>query len=123
VLYIEDNPSNLKLVQRILDQQRPGVELIPAMQGQLGLDLASEHRPDLILLDLHLPGMRGDEVLRRLRKEQATRRIPVVVVSADATPGQTERLLAAGAQLYLTKPIDVKEFLKVLDRTLEKGEP
>ena len=123
VLYIEDNPSNLKLVQRILDQQRPGVELIPAMQGQLGLDLASEHRPDLILLDLHLPGIRGDEVLRRLRKEQATRRIPVVVVSADATPGQTERLLAAGAQTYLTKPIDVKEFLTVLDRTLERGEP
>jgi PAS domain S-box-containing protein len=114
VLYIEDNLSNLKLIERIL-LHRPGFHLTAAMQGSLGLDLAREHRPQLIFLDVHLPDMTGDEVLRRLQADRETRSIPVVVISADATPRQIERLLAAGASRYLTKPLDVKQILEILD--------
>jgi signal transduction histidine kinase/ActR/RegA family two-component response regulator len=115
VLYIEDNVANLTLVQRIVTE-REGVEIIPAMQGRLGLELAREHGPALILLDLHLPDIGGDEVLQRLREDPITASIPVVVVSADATPGQIQRLLNAGAVTYLTKPIDVDELLGILDK-------
>jgi PAS domain S-box-containing protein len=114
LLYIEDNLSNLELIQRIL-QRRPAFKLISTMQGGLGLDLAREHQPDLILLDVHLPDMLGDEVLRLLKEDPRTTKIPVVIISADATPGRVRRLLAAGAQDYLTKPIDVRRFLDVLD--------
>jgi signal transduction histidine kinase/CheY-like chemotaxis protein len=85
VLYIEDNLSNLQLVERVLSR-RPGVRLISAMRPQLGLDLAAEHDPDLVLLDLHLPDMPGQEVLRRLRAEPRTAEVPVVILSADARP-------------------------------------
>ncbi|MCA1844237.1 MAG: response regulator, partial [Actinobacteria bacterium] len=120
VLYIEDNLINLKLVERIV-AQRCGVQVVGAMQGRLGLDLARQHQPALVLLDLHLPDMAGDEVLRRLRDDPATATIPVVMVSADATRGQIERLLDAGAAAYLTKPIDVPEMLRVLDKVLGDG--
>ena len=113
VLYIEDNLSNLKLIERVL-AHRGDVEVVPAMQGRLGLAVAREHQPDAILLDLHLPDMSGDQVLRQLRDDPATAAIPVVILSADATPGQVERLLAAGANAYLTKPLDVRELLDVL---------
>jgi PAS domain S-box-containing protein len=117
ILYVEDNLSNLKLVERALEQL-PEVRLIPAMHGELGLDLAGQHRPDLILLDLHLPDMHGAEVLERLKADSATAAIPVVVVSADATPSQVERLLATGAEQYLTKPIDVERLLEVVQGAL-----
>jgi len=113
ILYIEDNLSNLTLVERILDLQR-NVELIPAMQGRIGLQLAREHRPDLIVLDVHLPDMPGSEVLRRLKEGEKTREIPVVILSADASKGQIHRLLEVGASDYLTKPLDVRHFLEVL---------
>ena len=113
VLYIEDNLSNLKLIERLLVHSGD-VVLVPAMQGRLGLALAREHQPDVILLDLHLPDMRGDQVLTHLRGDPATADIPVVVLSADATPGQAERLLASGAAAYLTKPLDVRQLLDVL---------
>ncbi len=117
VLYIEDNLPNLNLVQHIM-RQRPEIKLLTAMQGRPGLELARQHGPDLILLDLHLPDMNGDEVLRRLQADSATHAIPVVMVSADAMPRQIEQLLAAGASDYLTKPLDVKRFLEVLDDEL-----
>jgi CheY-like chemotaxis protein len=85
------------------------------MLGQLGLELAREHRPDLILLDLHLPDLNGDEVLVQLRADEKTREIPVVILSADATKRQLEPLLAGGASAYLTKPIGVRQLLEVLD--------
>lgn len=117
VLHIEDNLSNLKLVERVF-AQRSGVEVVAAMQGRLGLELAREHRPVLVLLDLHLPDMNGEQVLQRLRLDPVTASIPVVMVSADATPGQIQRLLTAGASNYLTKPINVRELLTVLDEAL-----
>ena len=110
VVYIEDNLSNLKLVEQVLDHL-PHVRLIPAMQGKLGIDLIRQHHPDLILLDLHLPDLHGRDVLEQLKRDPATAAIPVVVLSADATPAQFERLLAAGATGYLTKPIDVESLL------------
>lgn len=117
VLYVEDNLSNLKLIEHIL-HYRPAVKLITAMQGRLGWELAREHRPDLILLDLNLPDISGHDVLLHLQADPLTRLIPIVILSADATASQIERLLAAGAQAYLTKPIDVKTFLTLLDETL-----
>ncbi len=122
VLLIEDNLSNLKLIQHLLARRRE-VRFLSAMQGRLGLDLAREHRPDVILLDLHLPDIPGDEVLRRLQEAPETSHIPVVVISADATLGQIERLLAAGARAYLTKPLDVKKFLNLLSEILQEREP
>jgi CheY-like chemotaxis protein len=114
ILYIEDNASNLRLVERILARDGD-IELVAAMQGRLGLELAREHRPVLILLDLHLPDIDGDEVLRQLRDDPQTSRIPVVVVSADATAGQIRRMLAEGAHAYLTKPLDVSELRDLVD--------
>jgi signal transduction histidine kinase len=117
VLHIEDNLANVKLVERILGD-REDIEVIAAMHGRLGLELAHELRPALVLLDLHLPDVSGDEVLRELRDDPATASIPVVIVSADATPGQIQRLTAAGAMAYLTKPLDVRELLRLLDEVL-----
>jgi PAS domain S-box-containing protein len=119
VLYIEDNRANLGLMEEIL-AYRPEVRLLEAMRGSAGLELARIHRPDLILLDVHLPDMPGDEVLRWLQADPHLREIPVVVISADATPPQMERLRAAGAWEYLTKPLDLPRFLALLDRLLHE---
>ena len=117
VLYIEDNFSNVTLVEQML-AERPSLELMTAMQGRVGLELARQHAPDLILLDLHLPDMPGWQVLAQLKADHVTRSVPVVVISADATAPQIKRLLSAGARAYLTKPLDLTEFFRVLDETL-----
>jgi protein-histidine pros-kinase len=121
VLYIEDNLPNLELIEQIFARSNH-IKLIPAMQGRLGLELAVQHEPDLILLDLHLPDMFGLDVLRHLRADGRTRDIPVVVISADATPGQIDRLLQAGARTYLTKPLDVQRFLGVVAEMLDQSD-
>jgi CheY-like chemotaxis protein len=120
ILYIEDNPSNLRLLEEILSE-RSGVRLISAMQGRQGLDLARQHRPDLIFADLHLPDIQGDEVLHEIKRDPALQSTPVVMLSADATPEQIKRLLAAGAREYLTKPLDVAQLLTLIDATLPAG--
>jgi len=117
VLYVEDNQPNIRLVQSIF-AQRPNIELLVATEGERGLRLAREHGPDLVLLDLNLPDFHGVEVLRRLKSDPSTHSIPVVVLSADATAAQSRRLLSEGASSYLTKPIDVKEFLDCVDEEL-----
>jgi len=117
ILCIEDNASNLKLVKRIL-AQRPDIEVVAAMQGGLGVQLASEIQPALILLDLHLPDVPGEQILRRLRDDPATSSIPVAILSADATAGQAQRLVAAGAKAYISKPLDVAELLRLVDETV-----
>ena len=118
IVYIEDNLPNLKLIEQVL-ARRPQIKLITAMQGRLGLDLVRQHRPDLVLLDLHLPDLSGEQVLGRLQADPDTVDIPVVVLSADATNGQGQRLEAAGASAYLTKPLDVRKFLELVDDRLD----
>jgi signal transduction histidine kinase len=120
VLYIEDNLSNLKLLEQVM-VRRPEVKLLTAMQGRLGIDLARQHRPDLILLDLDLPDVRGDEILRILRADDSMIAIPVVILTATARPGEIKRLLAAGARAYLTKPIDIPALFKLLDELWVEG--
>jgi signal transduction histidine kinase len=117
LLYIEDTVANVELIEEIL-QSRPSVKLLPAGMGLLGVELAAEHTPDLILLDLHLPDIDGDEVLARLREDERTRDIPVVILSADATERSRAPLLDDGASAYLTKPIGVRDLLEVVDTYL-----
>ncbi|MEQ1861121.1 MAG: PAS domain-containing protein [Chthoniobacteraceae bacterium] len=117
VLYIEDQDLNLRLVERILTS-RPGYRLISAMQGRFALDLAREHRPDIILLDLNLPDIRGDEILRRLRADPELSATPVIMVSADAMGDRVEELLSLGATGYLTKPYKLHEFFRVIESAL-----
>jgi signal transduction histidine kinase/CheY-like chemotaxis protein len=118
ILYIEDNPSNVSLVERLL-ARRTDVEVITAIQGRMGLALAREHHPALILLDLHLPDIAGDQLLAELRHDPLTATIPVVIVSADATDHQIHRLLAAGADAYLTKPLDLHDLLAALNEAID----
>jgi PAS domain S-box-containing protein len=120
LLYIEDNPSNLRLVTRIL-ARRPAIQLLSAGTGALGLKMALGHRPDLILLDLHLPDMNGDQVLAQLRADSRTAEMPVVMLSADNLPDTRERMLAAGARAFLAKPVEVRTLLGVFDRFIESS--
>ena len=114
VLYVEDDFINFTLVERILEL-RPALRLMHAQRGETGLEMAQAHRPKLILLDLNLPDIHGADVLQRLQADRTTAQIPVVVLSADATPSQIERLLKAGAHNYLTKPFDIGSFLALVD--------
>jgi signal transduction histidine kinase/CheY-like chemotaxis protein len=114
VLYIEDNPANLEVVSRFL-KGRPGIRLRTASSGQAGLESAHSEAPDLILLDLHLSDIHGEQVLKELRTEPATAGIPVVVLSAEAAPRIIRRLLASGALAYLTKPLNLTELGHLLD--------
>lgn len=95
-----------------------GIRVIPALHGTLGLELIRRHHPDLILPDLHLPDTPGEEILKRIQADPATRDIPVVVLSADATNRQIARLLDSGARDHLTKPLDLQRFLEVVRATL-----
>lgn len=113
-LVIEDNPSNLALMQALL-ARRPHWRMLTASDGATGLLAARRERPAVIILDLHLPGLDGESVLRALRADPSFVQTPVVVVSADALPATLERVMAAGADHYLTKPMDVQRFLNVLD--------
>ncbi len=117
MLYIEDNLANLQLIEGIL-AYRPGVAVLSTMQGSLGIELARRHRPDLILLDLHLPDISGEEVLRRLKADEATSSIPVVILSADASGETAGRLQDAGASSFITKPLNVGHFLETIDGML-----
>jgi CheY-like chemotaxis protein len=121
VLLIEDNLSNVKLMQEVLEHRYPMLELQPIMQGMVGVELAREHRPLLILLDLNLPDVPGERVLTELRDDPRTARIPVVVVSADATQRQVRRLMSSGASAYLTKPIDVTELMRHIDDAIVRS--
>jgi signal transduction histidine kinase/ActR/RegA family two-component response regulator len=114
ILYIEDNPTNIEVIARFL-KGRPYARLRSAGTGRAGIDLATRDVPDVILLDLHLPDINGDQVLRELKAEPATATVPVLILSADANPGVRRRLIADGAQAYLTKPIDFAEFAGLLD--------
>ncbi len=113
VLHIEDNLLHLRLVERML-ASHPQIRIIPAMQGGQGLELAQTHCPDLILLDLQLPDIPGDEVLQRLRADTRTADIPVVVLSAEVFPDYPRWTHPSGAQVYLSKPLNIQTFFHVL---------
>jgi CheY-like chemotaxis protein/anti-sigma regulatory factor (Ser/Thr protein kinase) len=117
VLYIEDNPANLKLVQEIV-RFRADLRLVSAPDGHFGLSLARSQKPDIILMDLNLPGLSGFEVLAQLRRDPETARIPAIAVSANAMRADIERALAAGFARYLTKPIDIGQFNEAIDTVL-----
>jgi signal transduction histidine kinase/CheY-like chemotaxis protein len=123
VLYVEDVVANVRLVEEIF-ARRPSIRLIPAMLGRLGIELARDHHPHLIFLDLHLPDMTGADVLAALRRDGATRAIPVVVLTADATRAEIDRLKRLGARSYETKPIGMRRLLEVVDEhSLLKTQP
>lgn len=119
LLYIEDNPANLRLVEEIVAFRRD-LRLLSAPDGHLGLQLARAHRPEVVLMDLNLPGMSGYEVLRLMQADPEMARIPVVALTANAMPRDIERGLAAGFHRYLTKPIDIDKFTEAINSTLAR---
>ena len=119
VLYIEDNPLNTVLVERIL-RARPGVLFGSAPDGRTGLDRVEQMRPDLVLLDLELPDISGEQVLATLSASAATRNTPVIVISADIDPAVRHRILAGGARFFLAKPYEVTDLLRVVDGSLRR---
>jgi PAS domain S-box-containing protein len=121
LLYVEDNPANLKLVEQII-ARHPGMRLLTAVNGPLGIELARELRPEVILMDINLPGINGFEALRILRSEPLTARIPVIAISANAMPRDIEKGEAAGFFRYLTKPIRVDELMNAVGEALEQAE-
>ena len=120
ILYIEDNLSNIQLVEQILESHRQSIHLITEMYGKNAVKLAVDYKPALILLDLDLPDIHGSEVLKRLQENKQTKNIPVVILSADAMGSQIKKLVKAGAKDYITKPLDVVEFLKTVDGFFSK---
>ena len=118
LLYVEDNPANLKLVEQLI-ARRPDMRLLTAVNGTLGIELARAAQPDVILMDINLPGISGIEALKILREDPATAHIPIVALSANAMPRDIEKGLEAGFFRYLTKPIKVNEFMETLDVALE----
>ena len=121
VLYIEDNLSNVQVIKSIAQRLRANWRFLSAQDGVSGLQMAREQRPDVVLLDLQLPGMNGDAVLAKLRSDPATAQTPVLLLSADATTQSRERLLALGANDYLSKPFSVDELLEKVDVLLRAG--
>jgi PAS domain S-box-containing protein len=117
VLYIEDNPVNVLLMEAMLARV-PSLQFLSAPLPMLGLQMAADELPDLILLDIQLPGMDGYEVLRRLRLSEAGRQVPVIAVSANAMAHDVEHGLSAGFMLYLTKPLDMRELLGAVEQAL-----
>jgi CheY-like chemotaxis protein len=121
LLYIEDNPANVEVVARYL-ASREQARLLIATSGADGLAAAKQHRPDLILLDLHMNDMAGEQVLRKILADPATANIPVAVLSADASPRVIRRLLTSGARAYLTKPLDLSRLGDLLDSYQPTGD-
>lgn len=122
VLCVDDNPSSLKLLGSIVDRI-PGVSLITAHTGELAIDLAEIHRPDVVLMDINLPGINGFEALRRINQSVATKGIPVIALTARASIQDRERGLKEGFHAYLTKPIDVTEVTSILTNTFSGDRP
>jgi CheY-like chemotaxis protein len=121
VLYVEDNAANLKLVEQLI-ARRPEMRLISAQDGSQGIALARTAQPDVILMDINLPGISGIDALKILHEHPSTAHIPVVALSANAVPRDIEKGLAAGFFQYLTKPLKIDEFMRALDAALAFAE-
>jgi two-component system cell cycle response regulator DivK len=119
ILIVEDNEKNMKLVRDIL--QHKGYQTLEAATGEDGVRLATEHKPDLILMDIQLPDIDGITALRRIREEKALDRIPVLAVSASVMPDEQQQIVSSGFDAYLTKPISLKPFMATVERFLKDG--
>ena len=119
VLIIEDNEKNMKLARDIL--QAKGYKTVEAETGEEGVKLAKERKPDLVLMDIQLPGINGIEAFRQLRAEAATAKIPVVALTASVTPTDRSQITAAGFDAFISKPISLKEFVETVKRLVEGG--
>jgi CheY-like chemotaxis protein len=121
LLYIEDSRTNVSLVSQIL-KSRPDIALISAHTGEMGLEMAQLHRPNIILLDLNLPGMDGFEVSQQLKASEDTKDIPIIALTAMDSAKTIERGKAAGFLTYIVKPLNIKKFLKAIDIALDAQE-
>ena len=121
LLYVEDNPANLMLVESIMER-RSDIRLLSAKDGNRGIEIARAEKPDVILMDINLPGISGITALRILADDPVTARIPVIALSANAMPRDIEKGLEAGFFCYLTKPVRVSKFLETLDAALKCSE-
>ncbi|MDP1680076.1 MAG: PAS domain S-box protein [Candidatus Nitrotoga sp.] len=121
LLYVEDNPANMQLVEAIISRY-PGIQLLTAVNGYDGIEIARTSQPNVIMMDINLPDLSGLEALKILREDPATAHIPVIAISANALPLDIERGLKAGLFLYITKPIKVKEFMEAVNMALEFAE-
>jgi CheY-like chemotaxis protein len=122
ILCVDDNPANVALIQQIVEK-RPQVSMLRAMQGGSGLELALEHDPDLVLLDLHLPDMSGEDVLSQLKNDPKTSHIPVIVVSAETDKARLQGLERIGMDAFVAKPINVAGLLELIDASLKIAAP
>jgi CheY-like chemotaxis protein len=118
ILYIEDIPANMELVRQILIH-REEIRLLSASTALAGIELAQSESPDVILLDIHMPEMDGLTALQKLQAIEATKNIPVIALTADAMDGDVKRALDMGFKDYMTKPLDVSNFLNVIDKILK----
>jgi CheY-like chemotaxis protein len=116
VLVVEDNDMNMQLVEYLLEEG--GFSILKATSGEEALRLTSENTPDLILMDIHLPGMDGLSVVRRMKENERTQKIPILALTAHAMRGDRDRFLQAGCDGYISKPIDVKTFIPSIQRYL-----
>ena len=121
LLYVEDNPANLELVEQLI-ARRPDLRLLSAADGNLGVEFARAYQPDVILMDINLPGINGIEALKILRADPSTAHIPIIALSANAIPRDIDKGLEAGFFHYLTKPIKVNHFMDTLDSALESSQ-
>jgi len=118
VLIVEDNDKNMKLARDVLGAK--GYQTLEAVTGEEGVKLAKERKPDLVLMDIQLPGINGIEAFRQIRGDPATRGIPVVALTASVTPSDRSAITAAGFDAFLGKPINLKEFLETVKRLVEQ---
>jgi two-component system cell cycle response regulator DivK len=121
ILIVEDNDKNLKLVRDVL--QVKGYETLEAMTGEDGIRIAAERLPDLVLMDIQLPGINGIEALKVLRQNPATAAIPVIAVTASVMQQDRNQITEAGFDAYIGKPLNLKEFLEAVKTMLERGQP
>ena len=122
VLYVEDNPANLELVEQLI-ARRSDLRLLSAADGNLGIEFARVYQPDVILMDINLPGISGLDAMKILRADPETAHIPIIALSANAVPHDIEKTLQAGFFDYLTKPIKVGLFMDTLDVALKVSQP
>jgi two-component system cell cycle response regulator DivK len=119
VLIVEDNEKNMKLVRDVL--QAKGYSTVEAVTGEEGVKLAKERKPDLVLMDIQLPGISGIEAFKQIRGNPSTKAIPVIALTASVTPTDRTAISAAGFDAFLGKPINLKEFIDTVKRLLEKA--